>query len=94
MAGDFDGDGADDLVAVDRATSHWYVYSPAQTKVLIWRLQWGFPGVLPVRGDFDGDGRSDPMVYAPVSGRWYRWSNTSPGPQLTQWGFSGAIPVQ
>ena len=94
LSGDYDGDGADDLVAFDRATSHWYVYSPAQAKVLIWRLQWGFPGVLPVRGDFDGDGRADPTVYAPASGWWYRLSSASPGMQLTQWGFAGALPVQ
>jgi hypothetical protein len=92
--GDYDGDGADDLVAFNRASSHWYVYSPAQSKVLLWHVQWGFPGVIPVRGDFDGDGRADPTVYDPTSGWWYRLSSATPGSQFTQWGFPGASPVQ
>ena len=40
-------------------------------RMIVWGLNWGNPGCVPVPGDYDGDGAADLAVYNTLAGYWY-----------------------
>jgi hypothetical protein len=61
VAGDFDGDGIDE-VGIYR-DGNWLIAIEKDGEATTTEFQLGGPGRLPVVGDFDGDGRDDAAVY-------------------------------
>lgn len=59
------------LLKDDPATHLWFVYSLATKKAIVWKLNWGFVGGIPVSGDYDGDGKTDFAMYDKAYGKWY-----------------------
>jgi hypothetical protein len=89
VAGDFDGDGRNDL-AIYRNGQWWIFRSLAGTASVI---ALGVSTDIPAPADYDGDGTTDVGVFRPSTGDWYvlRSSNGSLfGPH---WGTTGDIPV-
>jgi hypothetical protein len=68
-AGDFDGDGTDDIATFNASTATWtYQRSCDGTDVSV---QFGTPGSLPVPADYNGDGTNDVAVFQPTNSTWY-----------------------
>ena len=105
VSGDFDGDGCDDLAVYDTARARWFIRtvsdyprSGAQSPLLLWDLNWGFTGGIPLAGDYNYDGKSDIAVYAPSTYQFYIRSMDSTtlswGMQSPTSGTGTAIPVK
>lgn len=65
VVGDYDGDGADDMVNVNRSEGKWYIYSSENNSVdtLTWESLDDVTNAEEVEilsGDFDGDHKADP----------------------------------
>ncbi len=69
VQGDFDGDGAQDLLGVQPGSLCWEVSLAGKTPSP-WLLGWGTATVL-VPGDFSGDGRSDVVLILQQSLTWH-----------------------
>jgi len=97
-AGDFNGDGVDDLATCDRDTYKWYIRDVKNGNTLTFGSQWGFPGTVPLTGNFvRGPGEESPgddmCIYYAKGGTWYIRSGIG-GPESTvHWGYPGTIPV-
>jgi len=84
VPGDYDGDGATDLAAVDLTRpdglAKWYLDGAG---IFIYGLQeW-----IPVPGDYNGDGVTDAALFNPDTGKWYVRNQF-----VTTYG-AGGIPV-
>ncbi len=97
-AGDYNGDGRDDLATYNPDTGRWYILDGFDTsRALAFGYQWGFPGSVPVVGNFInsylGDNRDDMTVYDARKGDWYIRSGIAGEYIKASWGYSGALPV-
>lgn len=94
MQGDYDGDGAADLVVWRPSTGYWFVCKSSTdfdcTAPEV--VQWGLPGDIPVHGDFDGDGKLDKTVWRPSDGTWYVLNSSNGLPTAAQFGLPGDVP--
>ena len=93
-AGDFDGNGAGDVLVYNRATGSWYqCLSDAVGGFSYVAGQWS-PAWEVTVGDLNGDGRSDVFVYNATTGAWYVCLTTdggfvyTPGQWLAGWQVS------
>lgn len=91
IAGDFDGDGVDELVAFRPSEGNWYIYNNITNSYRI--LRWGLSGDIPMAKDFDGDAKVDVAVYRPSEGTWYLLSSLDNSLIVRQFGLSEDIPV-
>ena len=83
LIADMNGDGYDDVIAVDTTTMTWYVHhavpgltpyptnNPAPLSVDA-QFQFGIPGDVPLLGDFFGDARAD-LATVRVNGQLLEW---------------------
>jgi hypothetical protein len=105
VSGDFDGDGCDDLAVYDTTHASWFIRtvsdyprSGALSPLLLWNLNWGFAGGIPLAGDYNYDGKADIAVYAPTTYQFYIRSMDgtilSWGMQSPTSGTGTAIPVK
>ena len=79
LAGDFNGDGRDDIVTWNPQAGEWRVALSEETQLIPnsdrrddrWLTSWGvgFPCKAST-GDFDGDGKDDVLVVDPARGDW------------------------
>ena len=85
LAGDFSGDGLDDI----------FWYAPGGSKDYLWRspvtshtsVEVGVSGTyVPLVGDFDGDDRDDIFWYRPGSGADYVWTGRTNSPSSSPFG--------
>jgi hypothetical protein len=91
LAGDFNADGIDELVAFRPANGDWYIYDDVTATYQV--LHWGANGDIPIARDFDGDARADLAVYRPSNGTWYIRSSLDNSLIARQFGVNGDIPV-
>lgn len=89
IAGDYDGDGADDVAVHHPPTGTWYL---SQSRDGFRTQQFGWFATKPVSGDFDGDGTNDLAVYHPEGGMWYMLLSGG-GVRTRSFGWSAAEPV-
>jgi hypothetical protein len=68
------------------------VWSYADLNNIVYNINWGIAGDMPVPADYDGDGIDNIAVWRPSDGNWYILSS---GGGLIQrfWGAAGDIPV-
>ncbi len=99
-AGDFNGDGIDDLATFDPASFKWYIMDGVDKEkpALVFGAQWGFPGAIPVVGNFVSDAdektpKDDVGAYSPKSGIWHIRSGISGSTKEVHWGYPNTIPV-
>ncbi|MCB0345781.1 MAG: VCBS repeat-containing protein [Bdellovibrionales bacterium] len=96
VAGDFDGDGLDDLaiyrpVGSNNVSSEWWVLRSSTGSGIMY--SWGLPGDIPIPADINGDGWDDPVVWRPASAVWYMLDSRSGYPFIaSQWGLSSDTP--
>jgi hypothetical protein len=91
--GDFDGDGAADLMLFRPDNGDWMMRLSSSGFTMGPDLRFGLPTDKPVPGDYDGDGRLDMAVYRPSNGIWYViYAATGVMVQL-QWGIDTDIPM-
>jgi hypothetical protein len=93
LACDFNGDGRDDVVAVDGAT--WYLRTSVSGGAPDAVFAYGVPGWTAVCGDWDGDGRAGIGMYD-GAGMWYLRNSASggaPDAGRFQYGWWAADPV-
>ncbi len=95
QAGDFNGDGRDDLGVFDSDTGNWFIRNLVNNTTLLWDRNWGWSATLPVPADYDGDGVSDLGAYHPSSGNWFIWSLSKNQALASpfQWGAARMLPV-
>jgi hypothetical protein len=90
VVGDYDGDGAADLMVWRGPTGVWYQlpssaeYSQSSMGAMAWGL--ASVGDQPVAGDYDGDGRTDLAVWRGPTGRWYVKTSPPGGDFNVEWG--------
>lgn len=93
LAGDYDGDGQDDITIFRASNSTFYTI---HTGTLTMRIeQFGQTGDdARVVEDYDGDGRDDLAVYRPGSpGTWYYKTASSVTFNSVPWGDTGDLPA-
>ena len=83
VPGDFDGDGAADLVVFRPSTGEWFVRGLAGSPPVL-----GVATDIPIVGDFNGDGVADIAVFRPSTGEWL-----IKGQPTVTWGTNGDVPV-
>jgi hypothetical protein len=91
LAGDFDGDGFDEIVNFRPSDGNWYIYNRVAGNYNI--IHWGMSGDKPIAKDFDGDGKCDLAVYRPSDGTWYIHNSLDDSMTIRQFGLSSDIPV-
>src|SRR6185369_13357602 len=85
--GDFNGDGATDLLVFRPSTGAWYSRDIGLVTVL------GQNGDVPLPGDYDGDGINDPAVFRPSTGRWIILASSTGLQQTVPFGSLADVPV-
>jgi len=98
LAGDYNGDGTDDLAVFNPADNKWYIQDVATTTPLVNGVSFGPAGAVPLTGDFNGDSNTDLAVFDAVSNIWHiQDANTATplpnSPIQFNAAFPGAIPV-
>lgn len=91
LAGDFDADGVDELVAFRPSAGDWYIYNDVTRTYKV--VHWGANGDIPMALDFDGDARADLAVYRPSDGTWYIQNSLDNSVTAKQFGTGSDIPV-
>lgn len=79
LAGDFDGDGRDDIAVWHWVTGDWQValstgeeFIPSAGEKCSWLKNWGVGDKwVPFTGDFNGDGMDDIMLWDYATGDWH-----------------------
>lgn len=84
LAGDFDGDGKDEVVAYSKDDGTWWVFDYVDGKMV--GKQWAKYSTVKgwaahLAGDFDGDGKDDIASFHPGNGTW--WISKSTGTSFT-----------
>ena len=87
VAGDFDGNGRDDLFA-HHADGTWLQAFPDGQGYYSYRHGTGVASGQAHTGDFDGDGRTDVFIYNAVTGRWTIAFSTASYPNLRNGGWT------
>jgi O-antigen ligase len=80
-AGDFDGDGASDVLIYEPAEGTWRAGNRVVERL-------GGPGEVPAPGDYDGDGRTEIAKFREADGTW-----RIAGGRTVQLGGPGDVPV-
>jgi hypothetical protein len=93
VAGDFDGDGRDEISVFRPPTGTWYSLMSAGGFATSSQVQFGLPGDITVPGDYDGDRRADVAVFRPPSGLWFLRASSNGTVRTEQWGLQGDIPT-
>jgi uncharacterized delta-60 repeat protein len=83
IAGDYDGDGVDDLATFQNG--NWRIVQSSDGTQL--NVGWGTNGDLPVPGDYDYDGSTDIAVFRPSTGTWYVWLSSTGATVAQQFGL-------
>jgi hypothetical protein len=91
--GDFDGDGAADLVLFRPGNGNWTMRLSSANFATGPDLAFGLPTDKPVPGDYDGDGRTDMALYRPSNGIWYVIYSTTGALAQLQWGVETDVPM-
>jgi len=97
VAGDFDGDGTDDLAVFRGGTWHIrFADDGATTSVTFGVGTW--PGTVPVAGDWNGDGTDGIGTFTLANGTWNLRQTASPGGtsdagSFVFWNGTGSYPV-
>ncbi|HET8945982.1 MAG TPA: FG-GAP-like repeat-containing protein [Candidatus Polarisedimenticolia bacterium] len=93
IAGDFDGDGLQDLATFDATTSAWWVSRSRGDRFdsLLWHTLPPSAGWrLATRGDFNGDGRDDLASFEGSTGSWRVALSNGSAFASSSWGTLGA----
>jgi len=97
VAGDFDGDGKDDLGVYDSSTGNWFVKKRGTAAGIVQQgFNWGSSDMWPMTGAYDRDSVDEFAVYQPSSGAWYIRELLGLRPPVlmgTVWGGPTLIPV-
>jgi len=97
VAGDFDGDGSDDLGIVESSVGNWFARkSKVAAGVIQQGFNWGSSDMWPMVGSYDADAQDEFVVYQPSTGAWYIRNLGIRPPVLmgTVWGGPTLIPVE
>lgn len=109
LAGDWNGDGKDDILLYNPSTGDWYVRtsngsafaypSGSNNSADRWQAAWTGSGYIPFVGDFNDDGKTDIGLRNPALGdHWVRLSNglsfTQPNPDNWQAGWGASSSFQ
>lgn len=94
LAGDYDGNGYDDLCVFYPDSGSWFIWynnngSLGRNEV----RSFGWSDVQAVPADFDADGTTDLALYYPRSGTWIVRNSKTQAQWSMQWGWSDAQPV-
>ena len=96
-AGDYNGDGTDDIATYDPETFKWYINDGVETNkpVLAYGFTFGEPNSVPVVGNFNVSSRTDMAYFTPSSGKWTISNNMSYNTTTKYLGYNGvtAIPA-
>ncbi len=91
LAGDYDGDGVDDMVVWRPSEGNWYIKSSKSGNMINFHM--GKEGDIPLTGDYDGDGVTDLVVWDSSEGI-FNISKSSDGQYIVKhWGEEGDIPL-
>lgn len=94
LAGDYDGNGYDDLCVYAPSNGTWYTwFNKNGSWMRTETKQWGWAEAQAVPADYDGDGITDRAVFAPTLGSWYVWKSKTQTQWTTQWGWSESMPL-
>ena len=85
--GDYNGDGATDLLVYRPSTGAWYNRETGLVTAL------GQDGDVPLPGDYDGDGINDFAVFRPSTGNWIILASSTGTPQTVPFGSATDVPV-
>jgi len=94
---DFDGDSVSDVALYDASTGGlqgwWYLFRTALGYQAFKHGKSSAGGAIPVPADYDGDGKSDATYYDGNTGTWYVWKSTTLTTNISQYGWSAALPI-
>jgi len=79
FAGDFDGDGIDEVALHRASTGFVYLRYTLDTGIADQEFFYGIPRDVPIAGDWDGDGVDTVAVFRPKDGNWYLKLNNTQG---------------
>jgi C1A family cysteine protease len=93
VAGDWDGDGIDEIGLYRPLTRMWYL-DYDNSGLSDYRVVWGESTDIPVAGDWDGDGMDEIGLYRPLTRMWYLdYDNSGLSDYRVVWGDSTDKPV-
>ena len=96
FAGDFNGDGINDLAVYEPSTAKWIIQLSQGANLQSGNIKTvqfqASASAIPIVGDFDGDGVTDVGLFDPTTGKWTINESTA-GLQTFTFGRAGDIPV-
>ncbi|MGV8125919.1 MAG: SdrD B-like domain-containing protein [Methanothrix sp.] len=93
VAGDWDGDGTDEIGLFRPSTRMWYL-DYDNNGASDYRVTWGDSTDIPVAGDWDGDNKDEIGLFRPSTRMWYLdYDNNGASDYRVTWGDSTDIPV-